>query len=63
MKAKYVEELNNVIGNADGGIFFSCKGRRSVADEIAGGDFDGDTYWVSRNPNVCFYFYLCYFLD
>ncbi|KAK9947829.1 hypothetical protein M0R45_003431 [Rubus argutus] len=51
LKATYVEELESVVGNAKYGIFFSCKGPRSVADEIAGGDFDGDLYWISRNPS------------
>lgn len=52
LTAKYVEELVPVVGNAKYAIFFSCKGPRSVADEIAGGDFDGDMYWVSRNSQV-----------
>lgn len=52
LNAVYVKELEDVIGNAKYGIFFSTKGRRSVASEIANGDFDGDMYWVSRNPQV-----------
>lgn len=52
LTAKYVEELVPVVGNAKYAIFFSSKGPRSVADEIAGGDFDGDMYWVSRNSQV-----------
>lgn len=62
LKATYVKELECVVGNAKYAIFFSRKGPRSVADEISGGDFDGDLYWVSRNPQVdccikfCFYF-------
>jgi len=52
LTAKYVEDLVPVVRNAKYGIFFSCKGPRSVADEIAGGDFDGDMYWVSRNSQV-----------
>lgn len=55
LKATYVEELESFVGNAKYGIFFSCKGPRSVADEIAGGDFDGDLYWISRNPQVGIY--------
>lgn len=47
-----MEDLVPVVGNAKYAIFFSCKGPRSVADEIAGGDFDGDMYWVSRNSQV-----------
>ena len=52
LEAVYVKELEDVIGNAKFGIFFSTKGQRSVANEIANGDFDGDMYWVSRNPQV-----------
>lgn len=47
-----MKELESVVGNAKYGIFFSCKGPRSIADEMGGGDFDGDLYWVSRNPQV-----------
>ncbi|KAM7509580.1 hypothetical protein LguiA_020033 [Lonicera macranthoides] len=52
LNAVYVKELEDVIGNAKYGIFFSTKGPRSVASEIANGDFDGDMYWVSRNPQL-----------
>lgn len=52
LKATYIEELESFIGNAKYAIFFSRKGPRSIADEIATGDFDGDMYWVSRNPEV-----------
>ncbi|XP_062090882.1 probable RNA-dependent RNA polymerase 5 isoform X2 [Humulus lupulus] len=56
LKATYIEELESFVGNAKYAIFFSTKGPRSVADEIAGGDFDGDMYWVSRNPELLKYF-------
>lgn len=52
LEAVYVKELEEIIGNAKYGIFFSTKGQRSAAAEIANGDFDGDVYWVSRNPQV-----------
>ncbi|XP_031256497.1 probable RNA-dependent RNA polymerase 5 [Pistacia vera] len=52
LKAKHVKELDDIVGNAKYAIFFPCKGPRSVADEIAGGDFDGDMFFVSRNPEV-----------
>ncbi|RZC51374.1 hypothetical protein C5167_019794 [Papaver somniferum] len=52
MKATYIEELVNFVGNAKYAIFFPTKGPRSVADEIANSDFDGDMYWVSRNPQL-----------
>lgn len=56
LKAVYVEELQELVGTAKYAIFFPCKGPRSLADEIAGGDFDGDMYFVSRNPEVGLYF-------
>ncbi|XP_011659951.1 probable RNA-dependent RNA polymerase 5 isoform X3 [Cucumis sativus] len=59
LTAKYVEKLVPVVGNAKYAIFFSSKGPRSVADEIAGGDFDGDMYWVSRNSQLLEYFRPC----
>ena len=52
LNARYVAELEDFVGNAKYGIFFSTKGRRSVGSEIANGDFDGDLYWVSRSPQV-----------
>ncbi|KAM2419892.1 hypothetical protein EV1_026137 [Malus domestica] len=56
LKATYVDELKEFVGNSGFAIFFSRKGSRSVADEMGGGDFDGDLYWVSRNPRLleCF---------
>ncbi|KAG8367348.1 hypothetical protein BUALT_Bualt16G0062800 [Buddleja alternifolia] len=56
MEAVYVKELEEVVGNAKYGIFFSTKGWRSAAYEMATGDFDGDMYWVSRNPELLKYF-------
>lgn len=62
LNAKYVEKLEEFVGNAKYGIFFSTKGRRSVGSEIANGDFDGDLYWVSRSPQVGIQFFFS-FLD
>ncbi|XP_022754978.1 probable RNA-dependent RNA polymerase 5 isoform X2 [Durio zibethinus] len=56
LNARYVEALNEYVGHAKYAIFFPCKGRRSLADEMAGGDFDGDMYFVSRNPQLLDYF-------
>lgn len=52
MQAVYIKELEEFVGNAKYGIFFSAKGHRSAAYEMGTGDFDGDMYWVSRNPQV-----------
>ncbi|XP_044463724.1 probable RNA-dependent RNA polymerase 5 isoform X2 [Mangifera indica] len=56
LKNKYVKELDDFVGNAKYAIFFPCKGPRSLGDEIAGGDFDGDLYFVSRNPELLKHF-------
>ncbi|TKY44577.1 RNA-dependent RNA polymerase 4 [Spatholobus suberectus] len=56
MRARYVEELESYVGHSKYAIFFPCVGTRSVADEIAGGDFDGDLYWVSNHPQLLQYF-------
>ncbi|CAH9131271.1 unnamed protein product [Cuscuta epithymum] len=52
LNAVHIKELDEIVGNAKYGIFFSIKGERSVANEIANGDFDGDVYWVSRNREL-----------
>ncbi|XWS26784.1 hypothetical protein CRYUN_Cryun26dG0059900 [Craigia yunnanensis] len=56
LNARYVESLDEYVGHAKFAIFFPCKGPRSLADEMAGGDFDGDMYFVSRNPQLLDYF-------
>ncbi|KAI4377766.1 hypothetical protein MLD38_015344 [Melastoma candidum] len=56
LKAKYVEELESVVGNSKYAIFFPVSGPRSLADEMGSGDFDGDMYWISRNPQLLKYF-------
>eukprot|EP01041_Mallomonas_annulata_P003187 gene3187-6288_t len=46
-------ELSHYLQQTNGGvIFFSTKGRRSSADEMSGGDFDGDLYLVIYNQDV-----------
>ncbi|KAH9603941.1 hypothetical protein KSS87_019698 [Heliosperma pusillum] len=52
VNAIYVKALEEIVGNSKYGIFFPSKGPRSMADEIAGGDYDGDMYWVSRDPEL-----------
>uniref|UniRef100_A0A2P2QNV3 RNA-dependent RNA polymerase n=1 Tax=Rhizophora mucronata TaxID=61149 RepID=A0A2P2QNV3_RHIMU len=44
--------MEDFVGNAKYGIFFSSRGPRSVADEMAGGDYDGDMYFVSQNSQL-----------
>ncbi|KAK9101032.1 hypothetical protein Scep_024462 [Stephania cephalantha] len=56
LTATYCKEIEDIVGNAKYGIFFPIVGPRSIADEIGTGDFDGDMYWVSRNPELLGYF-------
>ncbi|PWA94619.1 RNA-dependent RNA polymerase family protein [Artemisia annua] len=60
LKARYVKELEDYTPpSSKFAIFFSTKGRRSVANEIATGDFDGDMYWVSNNHDLLRHFKPC----
>ncbi|KAF9615290.1 hypothetical protein IFM89_022617 [Coptis chinensis] len=52
LTATTVRGLKEIVGNSKYAIFFPTKRCRSLADEIAKGDFDGDMYWVSTNPQV-----------
>nr|VDD35013.1 unnamed protein product [Brassica oleracea] len=56
LKATYVKTLEEYVGNSKYGVFFPQKGPRSLGDEIAGGDFDGDLYFISRNPELLEHF-------
>ncbi|VVA99759.1 unnamed protein product [Arabis nemorensis] len=56
LKATYVKTLEEYVGNSKYAVFFPQKGPRSLGDEIAGGDFDGDMYFISRNPELLEHF-------
>ncbi|XP_033130568.1 probable RNA-dependent RNA polymerase 5 isoform X1 [Brassica rapa] len=56
LKATYVKALEEYVGNSKYGVFFPQKGPRSLGDEIAGGDFDGDMYFISRNLELLEHF-------
>ncbi|CAA7013934.1 unnamed protein product [Microthlaspi erraticum] len=56
LKATYVKLLEEYVGNSKYAVFFPQKGPRSLGDEIAGGDFDGDMYFISRNPKLLEHF-------
>ncbi|PUZ46204.1 hypothetical protein GQ55_7G031800 [Panicum hallii var. hallii] len=43
----------NFVGYSKNAILFPISGERSLADEMANSDFDGDEYWVSRNHMLC----------
>ena len=53
----------NFVGYSKNAILFPISGKRSLADEMANSDFDGDEYWVSRNHMVSsfMFFILCKF--
>ncbi|XP_078170607.1 putative RNA-dependent RNA polymerase 4 isoform X2 [Carex rostrata] len=52
LKATFVEGLEKIVGDSKFVIFFPIVGPRSLADEMGNSDFDGDTYWVSRHPEL-----------
>ena len=52
LQATFVEGMERVVGDSKFAIFFPAVGPRSLADEMANSDFDGDMYWVSRHPEV-----------
>ncbi|KAJ3702279.1 hypothetical protein LUZ61_005984 [Rhynchospora tenuis] len=52
LQATYLPELEEIVGNSKYGIFFPTVGPRSLADEMANSDFDGDMYWISQNPGL-----------
>ncbi|XP_042417528.1 probable RNA-dependent RNA polymerase 5 isoform X2 [Zingiber officinale] len=56
LSARYIKELELFVGDSKYAIFFPTKGSRSLADEMANSDFDGDMYWVSRNSQLLRYF-------
>ncbi|KAL0702921.1 hypothetical protein Bca4012_059043 [Brassica carinata] len=56
LKATYVKAMEEYVGNSKYGVFFPQKGPRSLGDEIANGDFDGDMYFISKNPELLEHF-------
>ncbi|KAL8138278.1 hypothetical protein V2J09_004279 [Rumex salicifolius] len=52
LKATRVKGLEDIVGTSKYGIFFPINGPRSLADKMAGGDYDGDMYFVSRHPEL-----------
>lgn len=52
LNATHIDGLEEIVGNSKYAIFFPTSGERSLADEMANSDFDGDMYWVSWNPQV-----------
>ncbi|KAF3341847.1 putative RNA-dependent RNA polymerase 5 isoform X3 [Carex littledalei] len=52
LQATFVKGLEKFVGDSKYAIFFPAVGARSLADEMANSDFDGDIYWVSRHPEL-----------
>ena len=51
-EAVWNRAIEAVVGKGTHGIVFSTQGPRSVTDEMAGSDLDGDQYWVCWHPEV-----------
>ncbi|KAF0915964.1 hypothetical protein E2562_000600 [Oryza meyeriana var. granulata] len=57
LKATYIRDLEKkYVGYSKYAILFPTSGPRSLADEMANSDFDGDMYWVSKNPKLLEHF-------
>ncbi|KAE8778385.1 hypothetical protein D1007_48730 [Hordeum vulgare] len=52
LTARYIKDIDDVVGYSRYAILFPTSGPRSLADEMANSDFDGDMYWVSINEEV-----------
>ncbi|KAF8650247.1 hypothetical protein HU200_064005 [Digitaria exilis] len=53
LSAKQISGLEkNFVGYSKNAILFPTSGKRSLADEMANSDFDGDEYWVSKNHTL-----------
>ena len=56
LEAVTTVEMVKFVENTRGGvIFFSTKGKRSSADMMSGGDFDGDIYKIIYNKEILKY--------
>ncbi|XP_022681471.1 probable RNA-dependent RNA polymerase 3 [Setaria italica] len=53
LTATHIDGLQEIVGDSKYDIFFPTSGSRSLADEMANSDFDGDMYWVSWNSQLC----------
>ncbi|RCV25115.1 hypothetical protein SETIT_5G140400v2 [Setaria italica] len=49
LTATHIDGQEEIVGDSKYDIFFPTSGSRSLADEMANSDFDGDMYWVSWN--------------
>ncbi|CAL4958797.1 unnamed protein product [Urochloa decumbens] len=56
LTATHIDGLEEIVGDSKYAIFFPTSGPRSLADEMANSDFDGDIYWVSWNQQLLKHF-------
>ncbi|TVU21362.1 hypothetical protein EJB05_30992, partial [Eragrostis curvula] len=56
LTATHIDGLEEIVGDSKYAIFFPTSGPRSLADEMANSDFDGDMYWVSINTQLLKHF-------
>jgi hypothetical protein len=54
-KARKVPGMEELVGTSGYAIIFSVKGGRSAPDMMAGGNLDGDPYWVCFNKEVGYF--------
>ncbi|CAM0880235.1 unnamed protein product [Alopecurus aequalis] len=52
LTSRYIEDIEEAVGHSRYAILFPTYGPRSLADEMANSDYDGDMYWVSINEQL-----------
>ena len=52
LTSRYIEGIGDAVGYSRYSILCPTSGPRSLADEMANSDYDGDMYWVSINAQV-----------
>uniref|UniRef100_A0ACD6ATG2 Uncharacterized protein n=1 Tax=Avena sativa TaxID=4498 RepID=A0ACD6ATG2_AVESA len=52
LTSRYIEGIEEAVGCSRYAILFPTSGPRSLADEMANSDYDGDMYWVSINEQL-----------
>ncbi|KAJ3693854.1 hypothetical protein LUZ60_009334 [Juncus effusus] len=56
LRATYIKDLEKFVGKSKYAIFFPVVGPRSLPDEMANSNLDGDVYWVSTNQELLKHF-------
>ncbi|XP_051223739.1 probable RNA-dependent RNA polymerase 3 isoform X1 [Lolium perenne] len=52
LTSRYIKDIDEAVGHSRYAILFPTSGPRSLADEMANSDYDGDMYWVSINAQL-----------